>query len=83
MPWNSRRNWARPSTHWLPPWTSSTSGSRTSRPTSARVPSGVAIAASGVTSTDAGSGLRGSWSATSAWLPSERLSTRSASALDT
>ena len=30
--WKRRWNWARPSTHWLPPCTSSTSGSADSRP---------------------------------------------------
>ena len=72
--WKRWRNWARPSTHCAPPCTSSISGSSARRRTSARLPSGVAVFASGVTSTEAGSGFRGSWSVTSAWAPSARFS---------
>src|SRR5438094_825334 len=63
------------------PATSSASGRAARRATSSRAPSGVAAAAAGVTSSDAGSGFAGSWSTTLASLPRTCLSPRSASAL--
>jgi len=57
---------ARPSTHSAPPWTSSTSGKALRRAVSSRVASGVVASSSGVTSMEAGSGLRGRCSRTPA-----------------
>jgi hypothetical protein len=57
--WKSRCQRARPSTHSAPPCTSSDSGSAASCAASARVASGVVAPSAGVTSSEAGSGLRG------------------------
>ncbi len=65
----SRCHRARPSTHSAPPWTSSTSGKALRRAVSSRVACGVVASSSGVTSMEAGSGLRGSCSRTPACAP--------------
>src|SRR5439155_1493805 len=56
------------------PAPSSASGRAARRATNSRAPSGVAAAAAGVTSSDAGSGFAGSWSTTLASLPRTCLS---------
>jgi len=76
-----RCHWESRSTQSALPATSSASGSAWRFLSRVRAPSGVAAAAAGVTSSDAGSGFAGSWATTLASLPRISFSDLSASAL--